>query len=175
MGYRKNKQRVYDEAGTLTHKDCPRCHKLLTIDEFCISKRNVDDGGRSSVCRACTKRLADQRESPDTRKRLLLSRVKSSAKAKNIPFNLTLEDIVIPTHCPVLGIALEFGKSSSDAGWRENSPSLDRIYPAGGYTKGNVIVVSYRANRIKNDATVAELLSVADFYSKLGLNNFTYG
>jgi hypothetical protein len=35
---------------------------------------------------------------------------------------------------------------------------------------GNIVVVSRRANRIKNDATIEELEAVADFYA-VGLRN----
>ncbi len=37
------------------------------------------------------------------------------------------------------------------------SPSLDRIDSTKGYTKGNIWVISNRANTLKNDATLSEL------------------
>ena len=43
------------------------------------------------------------------------------------------------------------------------SPSLDRIDPNRGYTKDNIIVMSYRANRIKNDATKEEIKKLAEW------------
>lgn len=36
-------------------------------------------------------------------------------------------------------------------------PSLDKIIPKLGYVKGNVWVVSNKANRIKSNATIEEL------------------
>lgn len=48
-----------------------------------------------------------------------------------------------------------------------NSPTLDRIRPDLGYVKGNVIVISGRANRIKSDATIEELRDIASFYATL--------
>lgn len=165
MSYRKNKQRVYNQEGVLIQKDCPRCHKLLPVTDYNRCKGYLDE--LSSLCKVCTKKFADARRSPETRKRLLLSRVKSSAKKQNLPFDLTLDDIVVPTHCPVFGIPLEFGKTSDESTWRDNSPSLDRIVPDKGYVKGNVIVVSYRVNRIKNDSSMDELRAVADFYTAL--------
>ena len=45
--------------------------------------------------------------------------------------------------------------------------SFDRIYPKKAYIKGNIVVVSNKANRIKTDATVDEIRKVADFYEKL--------
>ncbi len=39
----------------------------------------------------------------------------------------------------------------------DDSPSLDKIIPKLGYVKGNVWVVSNKANRIKSNATIEEL------------------
>lgn len=95
----------------------------------------------------------------------MLWSAKKRAKEKELPFNLVEDDIHVPDVCPVLGIKLvpQYGKGKLAA----NSPSLDRIYPWLGYVKGNVIVVSHRANRLKNDATPYELHRIASFYRKL--------
>lgn len=50
---------------------------------------------------------------------------------------------------------------------RDYSPSLDRIDNRLGYVKGNVIVVSHRANAIKRDATLDELRRIVAFYEPL--------
>lgn len=88
--------------------------------------------------------------------RYLLNQIRGRARRAGIPCDLTLEDIVIPEVCPVLGIPLVRGKGHSHAG----SPSFDRFDPKLGYVKGNVRVISYRANTIKSDATVDELRRV---------------
>lgn len=88
---------------------------------------------------------------------------KSRAKRNGIPFNLDFSDIVIPEFCPVLGIKLK----QRDGKLADNSPSLDRIIPELGYIKGNVIVISNKANRIKNNATSDEIYKVAMFYFRL--------
>jgi hypothetical protein len=90
-------------------------------------------------------------------------KAKNRAKAKNIPFTLTPNDINIPSTCPVLGTKLERGRGKPGP----NSPSLDRIVPARGYVPENVIVVSHRANVIKNDATPEELALVTAFYQQI--------
>lgn len=95
--------------------------------------------------------------------KMMLKRAQGRAKAAGITFDIELNDIIIPTHCPVLGIELNVGSGLHS----DNSPSLDRIIPDNGYTKGNVIVVSWRANRIKCDATPTELVKLAEFYSVL--------
>ena len=80
-----------------------------------------------------------------------------------MPFTLTAGDIVIPDRCPVFGIRLR--RTAGKRGSRDTSPSLDRIVPERGYTPSNTIVVSTRANRAKNDLTVAEMRALAVFYS----------
>lgn len=91
---------------------------------------------------------------------------KTRARKAGLPFTITLDDVVIPTHCPILGIPLFRAKGRG--GQAENSPTLDRVRPELGYVRGNVIVISNRANRIKSDATIKELRDIASFYATLG-------
>ena len=91
------------------------------------------------------------------RKRMMLRSARHRAKQKGLPFNITINDFDIPDRCPALGIEITL------AGSIENAPSLDRVVPAMGYVKGNVVVLSNRANRIKNDASPYELHLIADF------------
>lgn len=102
---------------------------------------------------------------PDYSKRneekLILGRVKSQAKIKKVPFNLKLEDIVIPECCPVLGMKLE--RNFGGRGNSPSSPSVDRIVPSKGYVVGNIIIMSQQANVMKNNATLEELERFADW------------
>lgn len=98
------------------------------------------------------------RESTNHEKELL-QHAKNRAKKKGIFLDISTSDIVIPESCPILNIPLSRGPGRIHDG----SPSLDRIDPAKGYSKGNVIVVSYRANRIRNDGTAEEHLKIADW------------
>lgn len=96
----------------------------------------------------------------DPRKQLL-SNAKARAAAQGVPCTISLEDILVPECCPALGIPLAVQSKTSD-----NSPSLDKIIPALGYVPGNIVVVSHLANRIKSNATPAQLLAVAQFYKE---------
>lgn len=87
-------------------------------------------------------------------------RIKSRAKRSKIPFNLDVSDLEPPSHCPVLGLEL-FTKPGLGTN-QHNSPSVDRINPTLGYTKGNVRIISMRANLLKSDATVEELEKVLE-------------
>jgi len=81
------------------------------------------------------------------------------AKRKGVPFDLTISDVQLPAVCPILGMPLTVndGRCGSD------SFSLDRIIPERGYVKGNVRVISFRANTIKSNATLEELKAVVSF------------
>lgn len=96
-------------------------------------------------------------------KRIILYRAKTRAKKYSLDFNLGCEDIEIPEVCPALGIKIEWGQK----GWSDNAPSLDRIDNTKGYIKGNVVVVSNRANLLKKDASVQELINLAKFYEQM--------
>ena len=50
---------------------------------------------------------------------------KARAKKKGHEFNLVLEDIVIPTHCPYLGVKLDFYSPREEG--NKYVASLDRI------------------------------------------------
>lgn len=89
----------------------------------------------------------------------LLWAARKRAKSQNLPFDITEDDIQIPTHCPYLGI--ELCNSSPRGSARNNVASLDKIVPELGYVKGNVEVISHQANTMKNDASKEELVQFA--------------
>ena len=88
----------------------------------------------------------------------MLARAKNRAKKNNLTFNIELADIIIPERCPLLGIKIE----STEVRNSPNNPSLDKIIPEKGYIKGNVWVISNRANTLKNDATLTELKTLVE-------------
>jgi len=90
----------------------------------------------------------------------LASVAKCRAKKRGIEFSITKDDYVVLTHCPILGIELVYNQDTG-AGGKDNSFSLDRIDPTKGYVKGNVQVISHKANSMKFTATKEELLLFA--------------
>ena len=85
---------------------------------------------------------------------------KRRAYNKGIEFNITKEDIIIPSHCPVLGIPIS---RDGNCKCMDNSPSLDRIDNSKGYIKGNICVISWRANSIKNVGSIDEHQKIIDY------------
>lgn len=83
------------------------------------------------------------------------------ARDKGIEFSITTENIFCPMVCPVLGIPLVYG--AKDGKVAPNLASLDRIDNRRGYVPGNVHVISWRANALKSDGTLAELEAVVRY------------
>lgn len=90
----------------------------------------------------------------------ILGKARMRAKNKGLEFNITKEDLLpLPTHCPVLGFELKFGTGPR----LPNSGSIDRIDNTKGYVKGNIRVISWRANTLKNDASLEELEAIVKY------------
>ena len=85
----------------------------------------------------------------------LITSAKTRASLKNLPFDLTAEDLELPEVCPVLGIRLSWGSVISN-----ETPSIDRVIPELGYVKGNCNIISMKANRLKNNASKEELEAI---------------
>jgi hypothetical protein len=96
-------------------------------------------------------------------KRVLVYSAKRRAAILGIPFDISPDDFEIPTHCPIFGFKLEVG----NRGFNASSPSLDRIIPKLGYVKGNIQVVSYRANELKRDASLEELEMLVSYLRRI--------
>lgn len=95
----------------------------------------------------------------------LYNSLKYSAKKRNIPFNLTLVDLnnlTFPITCPILGIPIRFNRKQQD-----DSISIDRIDSTLGYEIDNIIVISWKANRLKSNASKEELEKISEFYSNI--------
>lgn len=163
-------------GGEALTKRCPRCGETKTTTAFSLDNKASDKLKR--WCRQCSSaagRLyrernpsyaADmsaqwRREFPERR---LLAGARWRAKNAELPFDLTEADIVIPALCPVLNIPLVSQKGR--AGPCDSSPSLDRLVPELGYVKGNVLVISQRANRAKSNLSLEELEAVASWLSR---------
>lgn len=87
------------------------------------------------------------------------------AKKFGLPIDLTSEYLysITPDVCPVFQTEFIFvgiGQKNRD---NKRMASLDRIRPNEGYVKGNVCVISCRANAIKSNASLEEIQLVIDY------------
>lgn len=74
-------------------------------------------------------------------------------------FNLTIDDLKIPEVCPALGCKIIPGDP-----YKWQSPSIDRIDPSKGYVKGNIRIISFRANQVKSNSSLDEMEKVVNWY-----------
>lgn len=160
---------------------CRKCEKPVRVSDMPMIKGHATSSGeikryRSGTCKECKSERSkpeQQRYYRKTKADLLatnpaaymLKLVRHRALEREIPFDLVPEDIFIPEYCPILGIRL----TSPGDGLTDASPTIDRLIAEKGYVKGNISVISSRANRIKSDASLAELERLcAWFCSQLG-------
>lgn len=83
---------------------------------------------------------------------------RKNAQKRCTEFEISIDDLEFPENCPVLGIPLTWGGKLCN-----DTATIDRVDPNKGYIPGNVVVMSLKANRIKNNATAEELQKVADW------------
>ena len=98
---------------------------------------------------------------PETKE--LLKRLQQSAKSRNIEFTLTCSDLnnlSFPITCPILGIPLKWHQGKPE----EDSYSFDRIDSSKGYIPGNIQIMSFKANRAKNNLTEQELKKFSTYF-----------
>jgi hypothetical protein len=84
-----------------------------------------------------------------------LYQAKKRSKVKGIEFNITVEDVlaVYTGRCKYLDVELTLCNSADSS----RSLSIDRIDNSLGYVKGNIQVISSRANSLKNNVPIDEL------------------
>lgn len=167
-------------------KICTACKEEVKLSLFAVNKSTKDglqyackscDNFRSAIrrlvkgdeVRAYSRKYQTKRRKEDSyRLQMLLNSSKHRASNKGREHTLTVQDIkdLWPedNKCPVFGFEFEW----NSAGFRETSPSLDRIDSTKGYTKDNVQVISWKANRIKAHATIKELFTVAQYMKDRG-------
>lgn len=141
-------------------KACIACGEVKPLDDFPPDRRSRD--GRQARCRPCINDWIKlhYRKNPAAG---MWRRARTRAAKLGLPFDITIEDLLpLPEVCPVFGVPLRVSTGPADP-W---AYSLDRIDNAGGYVVGNVIVMSYKANRLKNDGTADEHEAIARWMRK---------
>lgn len=141
------------------------CSKPMSL-LCCICKLPITETrprarkGRLARCIVCHGAMRSKAHALDPR-RVMLMGARRRAKRRGLPCTITIEDIVIPSHCPVLGFPLIVKTGSR--GHADNSPTLDAIDPSKGYVRGNVQVISHLVNAMKSKATAEQLKSFASW------------
>lgn len=144
-----------------TQNECLECRRLYARKYRTENPDAAKTNGRAYYAANRERRTeAGRRYYSINFKKTMLQNAQKRARLGGYPCTITEADIVVPEFCPLLGIKLENG------GDRATSPSLDKIVPSLGYVRGNVWVISWRANTIKNDASLRELETLVDNLKK---------
>lgn len=146
---------MYLEQYQPEYKQCSICKQYLEINNY----RRYSHRCNKCVYKVGTSYREQRKYTVDHWIMVALCNSKKRAKLKNFNHNLTKQWLLanIPEYCPVLGIKLSF------SGNRDNSPSLDRFDNNKGYTTDNVRIISFRANSLKSNATLAELEAIVRY------------
>ena len=149
------------------YKVCDNCEQSLNLNKFSLIEKWNINSDTKNTCKKCSIKIKQteklNRDWKVDAAKLLYSNIKSRCKRIGREFSIELEDILIPEKCPVFGFDL---KREDRQTWM-CAPSVDRIDSSKGYIKGNITVVSRRANIIKRDATIQELEQLFNYYKTL--------
>jgi len=143
-------------------KLCRKCRQEKKLTDFYKTNNTTD--GRQYVCIVCMR--SDNEKAFEAKReraakldaidgglaRYLINMARKRAKEKGLEITIQPKDLDIPRVCPILLVPMErhTGKVSN------NNYSLDRLDSTKGYVPGNVRVISWRANYVKNNLSLEE-------------------
>lgn len=139
-------------------------HNCKACDNARQRKRRIEK--KDDLLEYSRKYQATRRNNFEYRLQMLLNASKQRATIKNREHTITLQDIKdkypVDGKCPVFGTPLQFNSS----GFRDSSPSIDRIDSNKGYTKENIQIISWKANQIKRNASLEELILLVNYLNQ---------
>lgn len=124
--------------------------------------------GRKHICEECFNKLPGRKNGVGKGKvfsALVGNMVYKSKQRNKYTHSITKQDIydIWPEDnlCPIFRRPFIVSELKAQNDW---SPTLDRIDPTKGYHKGNIQILSGKANNMKNNATLEELKIFAKYY-----------
>jgi hypothetical protein len=144
-----------------------KARKKIRDAESYLRNRSARQAANKAWRMANKDRIKGQQNSwrENNRRVQLLYGAKNRALKKGMPFSITVDDLLWPDVCPVLGVTLNYAAAGSHG--LPDSASLDRTIPSLGYVKGNVVVMSLQANRLKYNATLADLRKLTTYLERI--------
>ena len=155
-------QKLWNDINKESRKAKGIIYRLKNKEAITTYKKKYGEENRD-VIRA--KKLESHRQNPRS---AMLRSARKRAKNTGLEFNIVESDIVIPKYCPVFP---ELQLETNHGVVKANSPTLDRIDNNKGYITDNIQVISYRANRLKGDATCGELKRLYEYTKSLQEKN----
>jgi len=175
-----------DSISVITAKVCNTCRQVKDLSMFNKDKKSPD--GYRYDCKLCARnrykdyyqenkekilaksKSYDQENKNRCKETYVLSKLlagaKTRAKAKGLPFDLTMEwlESMVISYCPITLGPIDWTRDQVvDGKVGPNSPSIDKIIPEFGYVQSNCAIISHRANAIKNNGTIDEHRRVVQY------------
>ncbi len=124
-------------------KQCSGCQEAFPLRSY-----PKDASSRTGHGTRCTRCTAIKAMVQNAKKRV----------GDSLPFDIDFGYVraIAPDVCPIFGTKLQYGNGVLC----DSSASIDRFDPKRGYVKGNVWIVCDKANRMKSDATLEEIVAV---------------
>jgi hypothetical protein len=144
--------------GTVLENFCKICGKPVALTtgrpQFCEEHLVLPEHVRRGL-------------TPEGRLTKLLSNAKLRSKRKDLDFDLDLPFLLNLWNlqegkCALSGRPLDLESWGSKGQVNPNAPSIDKIVPAKGYTKGNVRLLTYHCNVCVNEYGDDELFSLLE-------------
>lgn len=128
-----------------------------------MSKRYAHNGVCYECCRLASRAWYHKNKTDlNWRKDRIIKCARNRANINNVEFDITVDDLDWPEKCPVFDTPLDYF-----SGDRWNAVSLDRTDSSKGYTKGNVKIISMKANSLKNASTLDDLRKLVIYMENL--------
>ncbi len=142
-------------------------------ENFKLETHDIDDNSWKIIIEDRLDQIKkDNREEKDYRRLLniekyLLMSAKKRIKKTNLNLDIDIDYIKsiwpLDNKCPILKEKFVFGKNVSS----NLSATIDRFDNSKGYIKGNIMIVSARANSVKNKCTLKELKLMCENWENL--------
>jgi len=148
-------------------KICTKCHKTLLMTEFYYHrKRKI----YMSSCNKCNSRICNvyQRQSGyrNTEGYIFYQRayeIKRRAQEKQLPVELDLNKYLAELWEKQKHLCYYTGKPMNFRGYHHGDPdsmTVDRVNPALGYSRGNIVLCRSIVNRVKQELSIDSLLKL---------------
>ena len=166
----KNKQCRYGYASTCRNcqNEYSRNWKRKNADRLAPIRRK-QYSERYGVIQREKERIRKERYPLKVRSQVLRAGMRDRARVKGREFDSNyftvsylMKRLSAQSNCECCGNPLDIS-FKADRKFNESSPSIDRVDPTKGYVKGNIAILCWRCNRIKQDATPQELRRIAVF------------
>ena len=160
-------------------KICSCCNQWKKLNDFYFQENRQQ---YTAACKICKRKLNNAARNKERNNKIgtlrtMLHQAKRRAKNQNIPFSLSIEDLdsLYVTHCPITLQPLDWTREFvTNALPHDNTPSLDKNIPQNGYIRNNCAIISYKANRLKNNGTLDEHRRIVQYMAKQQLRDLQF-